>query len=243
MEQRDWQTVVFAKEAYAAQEAEEGMGINDAEIRRQSEVYSKVQNLMHCVDESSLTEEHRKQKKKAVGIDGVSKAAYDKQAGMNIRSLVERMRRFQYKPLPVRRVYIPKANGKLRPLGIPAYEDKLVQGVMARLLNDVYEERFLDCSYGFRPGRSAHQAVEFINRSVMAGKVGYVLEADIKGFFDNVDHEWLMKFLEHDIQDKNFLRYIKRFLIAVDRGDSALPNSRSSCYARNFDGRRKGSGE
>ena len=215
MEQRDWQTVVFAKEAYAAQEAEEGMGINDAEIRRQSEVYSKVQNLMHCVDESSLTEEHRKQeKKKAVGIDGVNKAAYDKQAGMNIRSLVERMRRFQYKPLPVRRVYIPKANGKLRPLGIPAYEDKLVQGVMARLLNDVYEERFLDCSYGFRPGRRAHQAVEFINRSVMAGKVGYVLEADIKGFFDNVDHEWLMKFLEHDIQDKNFLRYIKRFLIA-----------------------------
>jgi len=101
-------------------------------------------------------------------------------------------------------------NGKLRPLGIPAYEDKLVQGVIARLLNDVYEERFLDYSYGFRPGRSAHLAVEFINRSVMAVKVGYVLEADIKSFFENVDLEWLVKFLEHDIQEKNFLRYISR---------------------------------
>ena len=191
------------------------MGIDEAEIRRQSAVYSKVQNLMHYVDEHSLREEHKKQKrKKATGVDGVDKAAYEVRVEENIHFLVERMKKFQYKPLPVRRTYIPKTNGKLRPLGIPAYEDKLVQGVMARLLNTVYEERFLDCSYGFRPGRSAHQVVEFINRSIMAGKVGYVLEADIKGFFDNVDHEWLIRFLEHDIQDKNFLRYIKRFLIA-----------------------------
>ena len=191
------------------------MGINDAEIRRRSAVYSKVQNLMHYVDENSLLEEHKKQKrKKATGVDGVDKASYDEQAEGNIRSLVGRMRKFQYKPLPVRRTYIPKTNGKLRPLGIPAYEDRLVQGVMARLLNDVYEGRFLDCSYGFRPGRNAHQVVEYINRSIMGGKVGYVLEADIKGFFDNVDHKWLIRFLEHDVQDKNFLRYIKRFLIA-----------------------------
>jgi len=191
------------------------MGIDDAEIRRRSADYSKVQNLMHYVNEESLLEEHKRQKRnKATGVDGVDKAGYDERAEENIRALVERMRAFRYKPLPVRRTYIPKANGKLRPLGIPAYEDRLVQGVMARLLNDVYEKRFLECSFGFRPGRSAHQVVEFINRSVMAGKVGYVLEADIKGFFDNVDHGWLIKFLEHDIQDKNFLRYIKRFLIA-----------------------------
>ena len=196
-------------------EAEKSMGINDAEIRRQSAVYKKVQNLMRYVDEYSLKEEHWKQKrKKATGVDGVDKAAYDEQVDENIRILVEKMKKFQYKPLPVRRTYIPKANGKLRPLGIPAYEDRLVQGTMARLLNDVYEERFLDSSYGFRPGRDAHQVVEYINRSIMAGKVGYVLEADIKGFFDNVNHEWLLRFLEHDIQDKNFLRYIKRFLIA-----------------------------
>ncbi|GHV33574.1 hypothetical protein FACS1894187_02230 [Synergistales bacterium] len=85
---------------------------------------------------------------------------------------------------------------------------------MSGILSDIYEERFLDCSYGFRPGRSAHDAVKVIDQTIMTHKVGYVLEADIKGFFDNVNHDWLMKFLEHDIADKNFLRYIKRFLIA-----------------------------
>lgn len=184
-------------------------------IRYQSEHFQTVQGLMHCVNEQSLMEEHRKQsKKKATGVDGVDKAQYDENAAENIRLLVERMKRFQYKPQPVRRTYIPKANGKLRPLGIPAYEDRLVQGVMAKGLNEVYEPRFLDCSYGFRPGRSAHDVVRYINQTIMSRKVNYVLEADIKGFFDNVDHEWLMKFLEHDIQDKNFLRYVKRFLIA-----------------------------
>ena len=184
-------------------------------IRYQSEHFATVQGIMHYVNEQSLMEEHRKQnKKKATGIDGVDKAEYDRNAKENIRNLIERMKKFQYKPLPVRRTYIPKANGKLRPLGIPAYEDRLVQGVMANLLNEVYEPRFLDCSYGFRPGRSAHDVVRYINQTIMIHKVNYVLEADIKGFFDNVDHEWLMKFLEHDIQDKNFLRYVKRFLIA-----------------------------
>ena len=184
-------------------------------IRYQSEHYATVQGLMHCVNEQSLMAEHRRQsRKKATGIDGVNKAQYDENAEDNIRTLVGRMKKFQYKPQPVRRTYIPKANGKQRPLGIPAYEDRLVQGVMANVLNEVYEPRFLDCSHGFRPGRSAHDVVRYINQTIMIHKVNYVLEADIKGFFDNVDHDWLMKFLAHDIQDKNFLRYIKRFLIA-----------------------------
>ena len=184
-------------------------------IREQSAKYSKVQNLMHNVNEETLMSEHRKQsRRKAAGVDGMSKDQYEENAEENIRELVQRMRKFQYKPKPVKRVYIPKTNGKQRPLGLPSYEDKLVQGVMANLLNDVYEVRFLDCSYGFRENRNAHDVVKLINQTIIRRKVNYVLEADIKGFFDNVDHNWLMKFLEHDIDDKNFLRYIKRFLIS-----------------------------
>ena len=195
-------------------------------IRYQSEHFQTVQGLMHCVNEQSLMVEHQKQsRRKATGVDGVDKAKYDEEAAMNIRQLVERMKKFQYKPQPVRRTYIPKANGKLRPLGIPAYEDRLVQGVMAQALNGIYESRFLECSYGFRPKRSAHDVVRYINQTIMIHKVNYVLEADIKGFFDNVSHEWLMKFLEHDIQDRNFLRYVKRFLIAGIMEGSELRDS------------------
>ena len=181
----------------------------------QSQRFKVVQNLMYHVNEETLMAEHRKQpRQKATGIDGIGKTEYEVNARESIAELMKRMRKFGYKPQPVRRTYIPKANGKLRPLGIPAYEDRLVQGVMARVLNAVYEPRFLDCSHGFRPKRCAHDVVRYINQTVMSKKVNYILEADIKGFFDNVDHEWLMKFLAHDIQDKNFLRYTKRFLIA-----------------------------
>jgi len=184
-------------------------------IRYQSRTYTKLETLMNRVNEGSLKEAHRRQEqKKAVGIDGTTKAAYGEELDENVAGLIARMKKFSYKPQPVRRVYIPKSNGEKRPLGIPAYEDRLVQSVMAELLTEVYEERFVDCSYGFRPGRSAHQVVGEINRIIMTRKVNYVLEADIKGFFDNVDHDWLMKFLENDIADKNFLRYVKRFLIA-----------------------------
>ena len=174
----------------------------------------KVENLIHLVNKERLKEQHRKQQKnKASGIDKVTKEEYDKNLEENIENLIERMKKFSYKPLPVRRTYIPKANGKLRPLGIPAYEDKLVQGIMADVLNEVYECKFLDNSYGFRPNKSCHQAIREINQRIMINKVNYILDCDIKGFFDNVDHKWLMKFLEHDIKDKTFLRYINRFLI------------------------------
>jgi group II intron reverse transcriptase/maturase len=170
---------------------------------------------MNRVNEESIRKEHRKQeRRKASGIDGVTKDEYGEDLEANIADLMKRMRAFQYKPLPVRRTYIPKLNGKMRPLGIPSYEDKLVQGAMAAILSEIYEERFCDCSYGFRPERSAHDVVRYIDEVLMTKKVGYILEADIKGFFDNVSHEWLMKFLEHDIADKSFLRYIKRFLKA-----------------------------
>ena len=185
------------------------------EIRYQSRTYARLETLMNRVNETSIKEAHKQQmQNKAVGVDGITKAEYDQTLDENVADLIKRMKKFSYKPQPVRRTYIPKGNGKMRPLGIPAYEDRLVQSVMAGVLNDIYEERFLDCSYGFRPGRNAHQVVRFINQTIMTKKVNYVLEADIKGFFDNVSHDWMMKFLEHDIADKNFLRYIKRFLIA-----------------------------
>ncbi len=184
-------------------------------IRWQSEHRRKVENLMHLVNAERLGEEHRRQdRKKATGNDGVTKDEYGWELWSNLEDLVKRMKQYSYRPQSVRRAYIPKANGGQRPLGIPAYEDKLVQGVMANILNDVYEPRFLDCSYGFRPERSAHQEVRYISQTVMTRKVNYVLEADIKGFFDNVDHQWLMRFLENDIADQRFLRYVARFLKA-----------------------------
>jgi group II intron reverse transcriptase/maturase len=138
---------------------------------------------------------------------------YGKNITANIENLVERMKRFAYKPQPVRRAYIKKTGSdKLRPLGIPAYEDRLVQGVMADILTTVYEPKFKDFSFGFRPYRSPHDAIKEVSKVIMTKKTGFVVDADIKGFFDNVDHDWLIRFLEHDIKDKNFIRYVKKFL-------------------------------
>lgn len=184
-------------------------------IRYQSEKYDKLTTLINRINKDSLKMAHQKQKTgKAVGVDGETKETYGISLDENIKDLIDRMKRFKYIPQPVRRTYIPKPNGKQRPLGIPAYEDRLVQSVMAEILNDIYEPRFLNCSYGFRPNRGAHDVVQYINQTIMTKKVNYVLDADIKGFFDNLDQKWLMKFLEHDIADKNFLRYISRFLKA-----------------------------
>lgn len=185
------------------------------DIKYQVQHGYKLYTLIHYVNKETLIKQHTKQQKsKASGIDMVTKDKYGENLTSNIDNLLDRMKKFSYKPLPVRRTYIPKANGKDRPLGIPSYEDKLVQGAMADVLNEIYEYKFLDCSYGFRPNRNCHQALREINQHIMINKVNYILECDIKGFFDNVNHDWLMKFLEYDIHDKNFLRYIKRFLIA-----------------------------
>jgi group II intron reverse transcriptase/maturase len=196
-----------------------GGGIVGNEYERIAELakkYEKVQTLMHLVNETSLENEHRMQDPgKAMGVDRVNKASYEENLEANIEDLMGRMKQFSYQPQPVRRTYIPKVGSdKMRPLGIPAYEDKLVQGVMRRVLNAIYEGKFCDFSYGFRAGRNCHKAIMEVNEIIRTKKTNWIVDADIKGFFDNVNHEWMMKFLEHDIGDKNFLRYIKRFLKA-----------------------------
>lgn len=184
------------------------------ELTRIALKYEKVQNLMKYVNENTLKEMYKRQpKNKAVGIDGMTKEMYGEHLEDNIDKLIHDMKQFSYRPYPVRKTYIPKGNGKLRGLGIPSFEDKMVQGVFKEILEAIYETKFLDSSFGFRPNRGCHDAIQRINKHIMADKVNYIIDADIKGFFDNLDHEWLMKFLEHDIADKNFLRYIKRFLI------------------------------
>lgn len=150
----------------------------------------------------------------ASGIDRITKEEYGQNLEANLAALVERLHRMSYIPQPVRRVYIPKPGStKQRPLGIPALEDKLVQAGIVRILEAIYEGDFIDDSYGFRLGRGCHDALRVLSLEVEGGKVHYIVEADIKGFFDNVRHDWMMEFLGHRIADKRVLRYVKRFLI------------------------------
>lgn len=179
--------------------------------RRRKDV--RIENVACLLNEENLKECFGLLKKgKATGVDGVTLEEYEVNLGENLRGLVERMKRQAYKPQPVRRTYIPKANGKMRPLGIPAIEDKIVQKGMTRILEAVYEADFLDCSYGFRPNRSPHQALKQLNKIIMTQPINHIIDADIKGFFDHVDHGWMRKFLEHRISDTNFDRLIYRFL-------------------------------
>ena len=185
-----------------------------AEIASLVEKYGRVQSLMKYVNKDTLKESYSKQPKgKAAGVDEVTKEEYGEKLEENIENLLMRMKKFSYKPYPVRRAYIPKGDGKMRGLGIPSFEDKVVQGVFKEILEAIYEPKFKEFSFGFRPNKSCHDAIQRVNKHIMADKVNYIVDADIKGFFDNIDHEWMIKFLEHDIADKNFIRYIKRFLI------------------------------
>ena len=175
----------------------------------------KFNNLMHLLSVNNLKECFRELKEgKASGIDGVTLQEYEQDLDNNLEDLVVRMKRFSYRPQPVRRVYIPKADGKMRALGIPAVEDKIVQMGVTRILQAIFEVDFLDCSYGFRPNRDCHQALNTLDKMIMQRPVNHVIDADIKGFFDNVDHDWLMRCIEQRISDKNLLRLLKRFLRA-----------------------------
>lgn len=176
----------------------------------------KFTSLGHLINEELLEICHNEAKgQKATGVDFVTKEEYGRNLGVNLKDLVARLKRHGYHPQPVRRVYIPKPGSKAkRPLGIPSYEDKLVQAALSKLLNAIYEADFLDCSYGFRPGRGTHDALKAINCVIERGRVNYIVDVDIKGFFDHVDHQWLLKFVQHRIADPNIYRLIYRFLRA-----------------------------
>lgn len=181
-----------------------------------AKVDGKVQNLASYINKESLLTSHKKlDGKKAVGTNGISKDDYSVNLESNVEHLIKRMKSGSYKPEASRRVYIPKdGSEKMRPLGISCYEDKLVESVIAGILTEVYEPKFYNESCGFRPRRSSHQAVRELVENIQYRKTSYIVEADIKGFFDNVDHDWMLKFLEHDIADKKFIEIIKKFLKA-----------------------------
>lgn len=174
----------------------------------------KVNNVMYLLgDVKNLTECFSELKRgKAPGVDEMTVEEYEKNLLPNLEALIARMKKWQYRPQPVRRVYIEKANGKLRPLGIPAVEDKVLQQGMKTILGAVYEPEFLECSYGFRAGKNCHQALGAVNKMIMGEGVNFIIDADIKGFFDAVDQQWLIKFVGHRVSDKSLLRLLMRML-------------------------------
>ena len=172
-------------------------------------------NLYEMLNEEFLHDCWRYIKKDAAyGVDRVSAREYEENLDENIRQLVERLKRKSYRAKLVRRQYIPKGEGKFRPLGIPATEDKLLQLAVKRILEAIYEQDFLRCSYGYRPKMGALDAVDKLTVKLQFGRYNFVVEADIKGYFDNIDHEWLIKMLEQRIDDRALMRLIKKWLKA-----------------------------
>ena len=171
--------------------------------------------LLHHIDVPQLIQSFYSLKRDAApGSDGVTCQQYEVDLDRRIEDLHRRIHTGNYRATPVKRVYIPKADGTMRPLGIAAVEDKIVQHAVVTVLNQVYEADFLGFSYGFRPGRSAHDALDSLFVGLVGKKVNWVLDADIRGFFDTISHEWLVKFIEHRIADRRIVRLIQKWLKA-----------------------------
>jgi RNA-directed DNA polymerase len=150
----------------------------------------------------------------AAGVDGLNWRDYEQNLGGNLEDLHARVHRGAYRPQPSRRVYIPKPDGRQRPLAVAALEDKIVQRATAMVLNAIYEEDFLGFSYGFRPGRNAHDAMDALCVGICSKRVNFILDADIRSFFDTVDQEWLIRFVEHRVGDQRIVRLIRKWLKA-----------------------------
>ena len=175
----------------------------------------KFTALLHHLTRDLLRESFYSLKRNAApGVDGMNWQEYETGLEDRLKDLHGRVHRGAYRAKPSRRVYIPKSDGRQRPLGVAALEDKLVQQGVATILNQIYEEDFLGFSYGFRPGRSQHQALDAIAVALSERKVNYVLDADIRGFFDNLDHGWMLKFVQHRVADPRIVRLVQKWMTA-----------------------------
>jgi RNA-directed DNA polymerase len=177
---------------------------------------AKFTNLLHHIYAVERLEQAYLALKRdaAAGVDGQTWQSYGQALEANLLDLSDRLARGGYRPQPVKRVYIDKADGSKRPLGVPALEDKIVQRASVDVLNAIYEQDFLGFSYGFRPGKSAHNALDAVSVGVSTKKVGWILDADIAKFFDTIEHDWLVRFIEHRVADARVVRLIKKWLHA-----------------------------
>jgi RNA-directed DNA polymerase len=204
----------------AGQDAPSALG----RVRRiaQQDKEARFTALLHHVDIDRLRAAYwALNPKAATGVDGVTWHDYGEDLEANLRDLHARVHRGAYRARPTRRAYIPKPDGRLRPLGIAALEDKLLQRAVVEVLNAVYEADFLGFSYGFRPGRSQHQALDALATGIERRKVSWVLDADLRGYFDSIDRSWMLRFLEHRIADQRVLRLIQKWMGAgvIENGE------------------------
>ena len=196
--------------------------------RAKTEPEGRFHSLAHLIDVPALMRAYRRMRKgAAVGVDGVTKEQYGQDLEGNLRDLHERLVSKRYRHQPIRRVHIPKEKGKTRPIGISAFEDKLVQDAVREVLEAIYEQDFLDCSHGFRPRRRAHDGIRALDRIVHRGKVSWILEADIVSFFDSVDRTKLKELLQLRVADGSLLRLIGKCLHVgvLDGVDYAEPDT------------------
>ncbi len=178
-------------------------------------VQTRFTALLHHVDVEALERAFRRQKRRAsAGESDAITVAYEQSLQAHLQDLCTRVHPGRYRPQPVRRVYIPKADGGRRPLGVPTLEDKIVQGAVAETLSAIYEVDFLGFCYGFRPGRNPQQALASLHTAIMSQRVNWVLDADIRSFFHSVDHEWLLRMLAQRIADPRVLRLVRMWLEA-----------------------------
>src|ERR1022692_506837 len=186
--------------------------VRQAARQRKKEQFTAL--LHHISIDTLRTAFYALKRRAAPGVDGMTWQEYEADLEVRIEDLHGRVHRGAYRPQPSRRTYIPKADGRQRPLAIAALEDKIVQGATVMVLNAIYEEDFLGFSYGFRPGRGPHDALDALAVGIASRKVNHILDADIRSFFDSVSQEWLIRFVEHRIGDKRIIRLIRKWLKA-----------------------------